>query len=100
MSSKLIEAFMYYCPRCGAKVVLGEVPARCIACGWEEKVESSSAEKVAAEFHRVYELLAPEFGYETREASAVPWDQVPEANRKLMCAVVQRLLDEDVIQLP
>ncbi len=46
------------------------------------------AEAIAQRFHEAYERLAPSFGYETREASAVPWDQVPENNRRLMIAVV------------
>lgn len=56
------------------------------------------AEQIAAEFHRTYELLAPNFGYKTRDASAVPWEDVPEANKKLMVSVVQALLTQDVIK--
>jgi hypothetical protein len=55
------------------------------------------AEKIAAEFHEEYEALAPGFGYRTREASAKPWRDVPEQNKKLMTAVVQSLLDRGVI---
>lgn len=46
-----------------------------------------SAERWARMFHDAYELAAPLFGYETREASRKPWDQVPENNRALMTAV-------------
>lgn len=46
----------------------------------------SDAEAIARRFHEAYERLAPLFGYATRKASAVPWEQVPEANRKLMIA--------------
>lgn len=42
---------------------------------------------IARLFHETYERLAPSFGYETRKASAVPWDDVPESNRRLMIAV-------------
>ena len=45
------------------------------------------AERIARLFHETYERLAPEFGYETRKASAKPWEEVPENNRKLMIAV-------------
>jgi hypothetical protein len=45
-------------------------------------------------FHEKYERLAPEFGYKTREESAVPWDEVPEQNRSLMVAVCTEILDE------
>jgi hypothetical protein len=48
---------------------------------------SGDDEAIAKLFHEAYERLAPQFSYETRKASAVPWDQVPENNRKLMIAV-------------
>jgi len=38
-------------------------------------------------FHEAYERMAPQYGYITRRASAVPWDEVPEPNRRLMEAV-------------
>jgi len=52
------------------------------------------AEALAREFHERYERLAPEFDYKTREASAVPWEDVPEANRRLMVAVCEPLAAE------
>lgn len=55
------------------------------------------AEAVAKLFHEIYERLAPQFGYETRKASAKPWDQVPENNRKLMVAVCAELIKFGVI---
>jgi hypothetical protein len=60
----------------------------------------SIAEDIAMWFHATYERLAPELGYTTREASAVPWPDVPEKNRRLMIATVQRLLDRGVIVHP
>jgi hypothetical protein len=51
-----------------------------------------SAEDVARLFHEAYERLAPSFGYETRRESAVPWEDVPEANRRLMEAVAAEVL--------
>lgn len=54
------------------------------------------SEELAQAFHSAYERLAPSFGYETRKASAVPWEQIPEQNRKLMIAVageIQRQFD-------
>ena len=44
-------------------------------------------EQIAQAFHEAYERLAPSFGYETREASAKPWADVPANNRALMTAV-------------
>jgi hypothetical protein len=58
---------------------------------------TTAAEQVAAAFHDAYERLAPDHGYRTRDASAVPWDQVPAQNRELMVATVQDLLDRDMI---
>jgi len=56
-------------------------------------------EDIARKFHEAYEELAPDFGYETREASRKPWGEVPENNRLLMTAVVRRLLEEGVIHM-
>lgn len=47
-----------------------------------------TAEAIARAFHENYERLAPEYDYKTREASAVPWADVPEQNRQLMVATV------------
>lgn len=49
-------------------------------------------DQLAQAFHEAYERLAPQYGYETRRDSAVPWDQVPERNRRLMTAVCAELL--------
>lgn len=57
----------------------------------------TAAEQVAREFHAAYERLAPGHGYETRQASAKPWEEVPDNNRSLMVATVQDLLDRGVI---
>ena len=54
--------------------------------------EFPPADEVAAFFHATYEQLAPNFGYETREASARPWQEVPEKNRQLMTAVSAAVL--------
>lgn len=53
-----------------------------------------TAEDLAKRFHEHYERLAPAFGYKTRKASAVPWDEVPQQNKALMTAVCQTILDE------
>jgi hypothetical protein len=59
---------------------------------------SSRAQEVAAAFHESYERQAMSFGYKTRDASAVPWKNVPSANKELMIAVAQDLLDRGVIE--
>lgn len=60
--------------------------------GNDAGIYNGAAEMIAARFHEAYERLAPDFGYATREASAVPWAEVPKANRLLMTAVVSELL--------
>jgi hypothetical protein len=50
------------------------------------------AETLARHFHETYERLAPGFDYVTRPATAVPWDQVPELNKRLMIAVCEEVL--------
>lgn len=55
------------------------------------------AEFIAANFHSIYEALAPEFGYTTRKDSAVLWADVPPQNKKLMIATVQELLNHGLI---
>ena len=52
-----------------------------------------TAEQLAKRFHEAYERLAPQFGYETRKESAVPWQDVPENNKRLMIAVCAEILD-------
>lgn len=52
---------------------------------------------IAEQFHAAYENLAPTYGYKTRDESAVPWQEVPAANRQLMEATVEALLDAGVI---
>jgi len=59
---------------------------------------TSTEETIAQRFHEAYEELAPDHGYETREASRKPWGDVPEQNRGLMIAVVGALLDAGVIR--
>jgi hypothetical protein len=51
-----------------------------------------TAEELARFFHETYERLAPQYQYETREESAVPWDEVPEDNKALMIAPAAEVL--------
>ena len=54
----------------------------------------NDAERLAKRFHEAYERLAPDFGYKTREASAVPWADVPPENKALMIAVAREILND------
>ena len=58
----------------------------------------SRAEVIAKKFHQTYEHLAPKYSYDTRKASKVPWEDVPENNKSLMIATVSELLDKGVIK--
>lgn len=60
----------------------------------------AAAEALARKFHDNYESFAYEFGYETRAESAVPWDDVPEANRRLMIATAGAVLADAPSQVP
>jgi hypothetical protein len=51
-----------------------------------------TAEELAQLFHETYERLTPEYQYETREESAVPWDEVPDDNKRLMIATCAEVL--------
>ena len=53
-----------------------------------------TAEELACFFHETYERLAPEFGYETRKETAIPWEDIPADNRnkRLMIAVSGEVL--------
>ena len=57
----------------------------------ERRREALEPEHLAQAFHEAYEELAPQFGYKTREASAVPWADVPENNKALMIATCERV---------
>lgn len=57
-------------------------------------LDGITAEALARRFHEAYERLAPEHGYRTRTESAVPWEQVPEANKRLMIAVCAEILEK------
>jgi hypothetical protein len=57
-------------------------------------ISEVTPEDVAEMFHDAYENFAPLFGYKTRDATAVPWDQVPEDNRALMIATIRNVLIE------
>lgn len=53
-----------------------------------------TAEELAKLFHDTYERLAPSHGYDTRDESAVHWNNVPANNKALMIATAQEVLSE------
>lgn len=65
---------------------------RAIEASLSPSGEGVEAEALAQRFHETYERLAPSFGYETREASAKPWADVPDQNKRLMIAVCGEIL--------
>lgn len=60
--------------------------------------DEQTATYVARSFHAHYESMAPAFGYTTRQASNVPWAEVPETNRLLMVATAGHVL-RDLLDL-
>ena len=60
----------------------------------QEALALPSPETLAMLFHRNYERLAPEHGWETRDETRVPWQALPENMRKLMVAVAEKILEE------
>lgn len=65
----------------------------------EQEHEDVRVARLTRQFHEAYERLAPEFGYRTREESAVPWEQVPAANRALMYETVAKVMGPLLEQL-
>jgi hypothetical protein len=55
------------------------------------------AVKIARAFHDEYEAFAEMHGWETQEATRVAFDDLPEANRKVMVDTVLALLSRGVI---
>lgn len=95
------------CVRCGW--VMGHAPLNCnnddtphiFPSQMREKLTlNQQIEHVAKSFHEAYEKFAPAFNYTTRPESAVPWDDVPWANRSLMIYVVRQLVGDGVVRLP
>jgi hypothetical protein len=58
----------------------------------ERTPEVDIVERTAKLFHDTYERLAPLYRYETRKASAVAWEDVPDANRSLMIETVATVM--------
>ncbi len=73
-----------------------------VPCPWDclqkNRLPLDHVDRIAKAFHNNYEELTPHFGYKTRETSAKPWDEVPDNNRFLMCAVIERLIGDQIIQ--
>lgn len=61
--------------------------------GYSHANRTLEAEALARTFHERYEELAPAFGYKTRDASAVPWDDVPHENKLLMIETAKAVID-------
>jgi ribosomal protein L37E len=97
-----VDPSTFRCDRCGTPYTrTSETTLHIIwtcQCGksayhWRKEMPSTiTPETIAELFHTTYERLAPAFGYETRRESAVSWQQVPEANKRLMIAVAGEVL--------
>ncbi len=63
-----------------------------------ETMPITPEEQLAKLFHETYERLAPHFGYETRQETAIAWEAIPATspNKRLMIAVCRELLASGV----
>lgn len=64
----------------------------------ERAEDERTTERIARRFHEEYEALAPAHEWATQEASAVPWDDLPDNQRRLMVNVVANLIVKKVIR--
>jgi len=48
---------------------------------------------MAEEFHSVYETEAIETGWKTQESCKVPFDELPEKNKKVMLRTCARMVE-------
>lgn len=89
-----LEVAFWYCDDREVRMVYVVNPSM-----WEEgaMARSLTPQEIAQAFHASYERQAPAFGYETRDASAKPWSEVPEQNRGLMVAVARDLMARGII---
>ena len=63
------------------------------------RASEKTVDRIAGKFHLAYEAFAVLRGYETRRASAVAWDEVPEQNKTVMHDTVRWLLIQDDIRV-
>jgi hypothetical protein len=62
-----------------------------------EYINPEQVKHIAQRFHEVYEAKAPEYGWATQAATRTDYEDLPEANRALMEAVVWDLIEDDYI---
>lgn len=58
------------------------------------KIKDTVLERLCVVLHDAYEHAAVEEGWDTQAKSRVPWQEVPEANKRTMRRAVERLLEE------
>lgn len=83
---------MKYCDKC--ETTYDPNTDSCFCHYVRESLETAgyTPEMLAEKFHTLYEAFAPEYSYETRAESAVPWEDVPDQNKKLMIRVCRTIL--------
>jgi hypothetical protein len=59
---------------------------------------SQIVEQIARRLHEQFERLAPEHGWQSRQAG-VPYEQLPENSRRLQAATVEALLADGTIEV-
>lgn len=58
-----------------------------------EKIKGIDVVKMATEFHKVYELESIYVGWKTQEECKVPFDKLPEQNKKVMLRTCARMIE-------
>lgn len=56
--------------------------------------EGERVERWARRLHEMYEETAELMAWRTQDVCRVPWDELPEPNKRTMLIVVQRFLSE------
>lgn len=57
----------------------------------------TTPDQLAELFHTTYEQVTPQFGYETRRETAVPWDELPHPHKQMLIAVATQVLGQLVL---
>lgn len=61
-------------------------------------MDVDDAEHLARAWHRAYQKLAPQHGWQPPVASSGDWENVPAEYAAALIATAQRLLDHSVVQ--
>ncbi len=58
-----------------------------------EDIKGIDVVKMATEFHSIYEAEAIEAGWKTQDKCKVPFDELPEKNKRVMLRTCARMIE-------